>query len=289
MGSAILRNLISAGYTNIVVKTRAEVDLRDQRAVNKFIAEEHPEYIFMAAAKVGGIQYNAIAPGDFISDNLMIQTNIMNAAAKNNTKKLLFLGSSCIYPKITEQPIKENQLLTSPLESSNEAYAIAKIAGLKMCYYLNKQYGKNFISCMPTNLYGQGDNFDPNNGHVIPALLNKFLSNSEEVVCWGDGSAYREFLYIDDMADACVFLMNNYNDIEHINVGTGQDITIKELVYTIADILNYKGKIVWDTTKPNGTPRKVLNTEKINNLGWKAKTNLREGLIKTIDWYKGTR
>ncbi len=287
VGSAILKALSKNHYHNVVTVPKSTVDLTSSNDLDMWFTYNRPEYVFIAAAKVGGIIANKTYPAEFCYTNLMIQNNLIESSRKFGVKKLLFLGSSCIYPKFANQPITEDQLLSGYLEETNEAYAIAKIAGLKMCQYYSKQYNSNFISCMPTNLYGPGDNFDPVNSHVIPGLINKFISNPEEVVCWGDGSPKREFLYVDDMADACVHLMENYNDCQNtINVGTGQDVTIKELVDLIADVLNFKGKIIWDTSKPNGTPRKVLNVDKIKNLGWEAKTDLKTGIIKTIEWYK---
>ena len=286
VGSSIVRNLSSKGYGNLITKPSHSLDLRNQDSTRTFFEYNRPEYVFLAAAKVGGILDNATYPADYIYDNLMIQNNVIENAYRYGVKKLLFLGSSCIYPKLAEQPIKEEYLLSHYLEKSNEAYAIAKIAGLKMCEYYNKQHNKNFIACMPTNLYGPNDNFDLNSSHVIPALINKFVNAKDYVECWGDGSAMREFLYVDDMADACVFMMENYNEPEFLNIGTGEDITIKELVELIANLTNFKGEIRWDTSKPNGTPRKVLDVTKINKLGWKAKTSLVEGLTKSILWYK---
>lgn len=286
VGSAIVKNLIKKGYGNIITRPSNSLDLRSQESTRTFFEYNKPEYVFLAAAKVGGILDNSTYPADYIYDNLMIQNNVIDSSSKCGVQKLLFLGSSCIYPKFAEQPIKEEYLLSDYLEKSNEAYAIAKIAGLKMCEYFNKQYNKNFIACMPTNLYGPNDNFDLNSSHVIPALINKFVNAKDEVVCWGNGSAMREFLYVDDMADACVFMMENYNESQFLNIGTGEDITIKTLVELIAELTNFKGDIVWDTSKPNGTPRKVLDVSRINNLGWKAKTSLRDGLVKSIEWFK---
>lgn len=286
VGSAIVRNLKSKGYGNLLTIKSSTLDLRNQESVKDFFNYHRPEYIFLAAAKVGGILDNAIYPADYIYDNLMIQNNVIHFSHIYKVKKLLFLGSSCIYPKFAQQPIKEEYLLSDYLEQSNEAYAIAKISGMKMCEYYNKQYGSNFISCMPTNLYGPNDNFDLNSSHVIPALINKFINAKDEVICWGDGSAKREFLYVDDMAEGCIFLMNEYNNNQFLNLGTGEDISIKELVELIARLTKFKGKIVWDTSKPNGTPRKVLDVFKINKLGWKASITLEEGLVKTLKWYK---
>lgn len=288
VGSAIVRALRAKGYINLIVKSSKELDLKNQQAVRDFFNQEQPEYVFLAAAKVGGIHANNTYPATFIYDNIMIQSNVIQAAYDFNVKKLLFLGSSCIYPKFAPQPIKEEYLLTGSLEPTNEAYAIAKIAGLKMCEFYKKQYGCNFISAMPTNLYGINDNFNLQNSHVLPALLRKFIeakqNNSSEVVVWGSGTPMREFLFVDDLAEACVFLMQNYNDAETVNIGTGEDVTIKELAETIKKTVGFKGKLVFDATKPDGTPRKLLDVSKINNLGWKHQTNLEEGIQKTLNW-----
>lgn len=282
VGSAIVRNLESKGYKNIITRTHKELDLLNQEAVNKFFEEEKPEYVFLAAAKVGGIIANSEHLADFMYENMMIEMNVIHAAWKNGVKKLEFLGSSCIYPKMAPQPMPESCLLTSALEPTNEAYALAKISGLKYCEYLNRQYGTDYISCMPTNLYGPNDNYHPKHSHVLPALIRRFHEAKEEgleeVTCWGDGSPYREFLYVDDMADACVFLMNNYSGNETVNLGTGKELTIKELTELVAKVIGYKGKINWDTTKPNGTPRKLLNVDKLHNLGWMHKVELEEGI-----------
>lgn len=282
VGSAIVRNLESKGYKNIITRTHKELDLLNQEAVNKFFEEEKPEYVFLAAAKVGGIIANSEHLADFMYENMMIEMNVIHAAWKNGVKKLEFLGSSCIYPKMAPQPMPESCLLTSALEPTNEAYALAKISGLKYCEYLNRQYGTDYISCMPTNLYGPNDNYHPKHSHVLPALIRRFHEAKEEgleeVTCWGDGSPYREFLYVDDMADACVFLMNNYSGNETVNLGTGKELTIKELTELVAKVIGYKGKINWDTTKPNGTPRKLLNVDKLHNLGWVHKVELEEGI-----------
>lgn len=290
VGSAIVRELKKQGYDNLVLKTHSELDLLDQKAVNSFFENEKPEYVFAAAAKVGGIVGNNTYPADFIYENLQIQNNIIYFAHKYKVQKLLFLGSSCVYPKLCEQPIKEEYLLTGPLEQTNEAYAVAKIAGLMMCKKYKEQYGDNFISAMPTNLYGPGDNFHPENSHVIPALIRRFVeakeSNSPEVIVWGTGEPMREFLFVDDLASALVFLMNNYDEAEHINVGTGKDISIKELSLLIKKFVSFEGEIKFDSTKPDGTPRKLLDVSKLNNLGWKSKTSLERGLKKTINWYK---
>ena len=282
VGSAIVRELQKQGYTNIIVRTHKELDLCRQAAVEEFFAQEKPEYVFLAAAKVGGIIANSESPADFMYQNMMIEMNIINAAWKNDVKKLLFLGSSCIYPKFAPQPMKEEYLLTSALEPTNEAYALAKISGLKYCEYLKKQYGVNFISVMPPNLYGANDNYNATNSHVLPAFIRRFheakIENLPSVTCWGDGSPLREFLYVDDLANACLFLMNNYNETGFINVGAGEEITIKKLAELVADVVGYSGEIIWDTSKPNGTPRKIMDVSKINNLGWKYKTDLKDGI-----------
>lgn len=282
VGSAIVRELNRQGYKNIITRTHKELDLCRQIEVENFFAEEKPEYIFLAAAKVGGIIANSKAPADFMYQNMMLEMNVINSAWKNNCKKLLFLGSSCIYPKFAPQPMKENCLLTSELEQTNEAYALAKISGLKYCEYLNRQYNTDFISVMPTNLYGANDNYHPEHSHVLPALIRRFheakAENKTSVTCWGDGSPLREFLFVDDLADLCVFLMNNYSGNETVNAGTGKEISIKNLTELIAEIIGYKGEILWDTSKPNGTPRKLLDVSKAEKLGWKYKTELREGI-----------
>jgi len=286
VGSAIMKTLENHGYQHIIKTDRRATNLINRAEVERFFNWNRPEYVFLAAAKVGGILDNSLRPADYIYTNLMIQNNVIDAAYNYGVKKLLFLGSSCIYPRLAKQPITEDQLLSSYLEPTNECYALAKIAGLKMCQAYNKQHNTNFISCMPTNLYGPKDNFDLESSHVIPGLINKFLAAKDKVVCFGDGSPMREFLYVDDMADACLFLMNHYNQTDTINLGTGEDVTIRDLAILIAELTEFKGEIVWDTSKPNGTPRKVLDVSRINNLGWKASTSLREGLIKTITWYK---
>ena len=282
VGSAIVRELKKQGYDNIITRTHAELDLCRQVDVEKFFAEEKPDYVFLAAAKVGGIVANSQAPADFMYHNMMIEMNIINSAWKNSCKKLLFLGSSCIYPKLAPQPLKEEYLLTSALEITNEAYALAKIAGLKYCAYLNQQYGTDFISVMPPNLYGPNDNYHATNSHVLPALIRRFheakVEGKTSVTCWGDGSPYREFLYVDDLADACVFLMNNYSSNETVNVGSGKEISIKELTELVAKVVGYDGEILWDTSKPNGTPRKLLDVSKVTALGWKYKTELVDGI-----------
>jgi GDP-L-fucose synthase len=291
VGSAIVRMLHMKGYTNIISTPSSHWDLRRQEDVERFFRVNEPEYVYLAAAKVGGIGANNDYPAHFIYDNLMIQTNIIDAARKFGVKKLLFLGSSCIYPKFATQPITEDQLMTGPLEPTNDAYAIAKIAGIKMCQAYRKQYGFNAISLMPTNLYGPNDNFDLESSHVLPAMIAKFhaaLSHSKhwEVKLWGDGSAMREFLHVDDLAEACFVCMRDYNESEHINVGTGEDVTIKELAQTVADVVGYDRDINWDVAKPNGTPRKVLNVGRIEALGWKPKISLKEGIKSTYEWYK---
>ena len=286
VGSAIVRTLHWKGYTNILSSPSHHWDLRNQMDVERFFRVNEPEYVYLAAAKVGGIGANAYYPGHFIYDNLMIQTNVIHAARKFGVKKLLFLGSSCIYPKFAEQPITEDQLLGGHLEPSNDSYAIAKIAGIKMCQAYRKQYGFKTISLMPTNLYGPNDNYDLDSSHVLPAMIRKFHEAKDKVTLWGDGSAMREFLYVDDLAEAAFKCMVDYDSEEIINVGTGKDITIKELATTIADVVGFKGEIVWDTSKPNGTPRKVLNVDKIKSLGWEPKVSLREGIEKTYELYK---
>jgi len=282
VGSAIVNALTVQGFTNLVYRSSKELDLRDQTAVETFFSEEKPQYVFLAAAKVGGIVANNTYRADFLYDNLVIVSNIIHAAHKNAVSKLLFLGSSCIYPKMAPQPIKEEYLLTGPLEKTNEPYAIAKIAGIKLCETYREQYDANFISVMPTNLYGKNDNYHPENSHVLPALIRRFheakMQGLQEVVIWGSGNPQREFLFADDLADACLFLMENYNEKEIINIGSGTDVTIKELAELISEITGFTGKLVFDTTKPDGTPRKLLDSTKINNLGWHYKTELKEGI-----------
>ncbi|SNX52925.1 GDP-L-fucose synthase [Thermoanaerobacterium sp. RBIITD] len=289
VGSAIVRNLESKGYTNIIKRTHKELDLTNQEAVRRFFEEEKPEYVFLAAAKVGGIHANNTYPADFIYENLMIQNNVIKAAHDFKVKKLLFLGSTCIYPKMAPQPIKEEYLLSGYLEPTNEAYAIAKIAGLKMCQFFKRQYGDNFISCMPTNLYGPNDNFDLNNSHVMPALIRKFheakVNNLPYVEVWGTGKPLREFLYVDDMADACVFLMENYDGEEHVNIGTGQEVSIRELAEMIKEVVGFEGEIVFNTDKPDGTPRKLTDVIKLHSLGWRHNVELGEGIERTYKWY----
>jgi len=286
VGSAIVRTLHWKGYTNILSSPSHHWDLRNQMDVERFFRVNEPEYVYLAAAKVGGIGANAYYPGHFIYDNLMIQTNVIHAARKFGVKKLLFLGSSCIYPKFAEQPITEDQLLGGHLEPSNDSYAIAKIAGIKLCQAYRKQYGFKTISLMPTNLYGPNDNYDLDSSHVLPAMIRKFHEAKDKVTLWGDGSAMREFLYVDDLAEAAFKCMVDYDSEDIINVGTGKDITIKELAETIADVVGFTGEIVWDTSKPNGTPRKVLNVDKMKSLGWEPKVDLREGIEKTYELYK---
>nr|WP_304220097.1 GDP-L-fucose synthase [Fredinandcohnia onubensis] len=289
VGSAILRKLEKDGYTNLVYKTSSELDLRDPFQVNTFFQEEKIEYVFLAAAKVGGIVANNEYPADFIRDNLMIQTNVIDAAYRNGVTKLLFLGSTCIYPKMAPQPLKEEYLLTGELEPTNEPYAIAKIAGIKMCESYNRQYGTKYISAMPTNLYGENDNFDLHTSHVLPALIRKFHeakeNNAEYVEVWGTGSPKREFLYSDDLADACLFLMNNYEGNEILNIGVGEDLPIGELAQKIKEVVRYNGEVRFDTSKPDGTPRKLVDVTRINNIGWKATTSLEEGLEKAYSWF----
>lgn len=293
VGSAIVRKLKEEGYTNLILRTKTELDLRDQRAVKNFFSIELPEYVILSAAKVGGISWNSTNPAEFIYDNLIIQTNVIDAAYKSGAKKLLFLGSACIYPKITPQPIKEEYLLTAPLEPSNEGYALAKIAGLRMCEYYRRQYGFNAISCMPANLYGINDNFIPEHGHVIPGIITKMhdaMRNGEDSIeCWGDGTPTREFLYVDDLADACFWLMQNYNEKEFVNIGSDEELTIKELVNKLTKAFGFIGEVVWNTDKPNGQPRRKLDNTKLKKLGWKSKTSFDAGLKLTIDWYKKDR
>ena len=289
VGSAIVRNLEAKHYNNIFWIRRKNCDLRDRKQVDAYFEQAKPEYVIIAAAKVGGIHANSTYPAEFIYDNLMIQTNIIDAAYKNGVKKLIMLGSSCIYPRLAKQPMKEEELLASELEPTNDAYAVAKIAGLRMARAYRQQYGFNAISLMPTNLYGPGDNFHPENSHVMPALIRRFheaeKSDVPKVTCWGDGSAMREFLHVDDLAEACYVCMQDYDEDYHINVGTGEDVTIKELTETIVDVVGYAGDVEWDTSKPNGTPRKLLNVDKIHKLGWKHKIGLREGIVSTYKWY----
>lgn len=282
VGSAIVRALQREGYTNIITRTHSELDLCRQDEVERFFAAERPEYVFLAAAKVGGIVANSNALADFMYDNMMLEMNVINAAWRNGCKKLEFLGSSCIYPRMAPQPMKESCLLTSELEPTNEAYALAKISGLKYCEYLNRQYGTDYISVMPTNLYGPNDNYHPTHSHVLPALIRRFHEAKEagvsSVTCWGDGSPLREFLYVDDLADLCIFLMNNYSGNETVNAGTGKEVTIKQLTQMVAQVVGYEGEILWDTSKPNGTPRKLLDVSKSAQLGWRYKVELADGI-----------
>jgi Nucleoside-diphosphate-sugar epimerases len=289
VGSAILRSLQAQGYARFLLRTIDELDLTKQSLVESFLQQEKPDYVFLAAAKVGGIHANNTYPADFIYINLQIQTTILHAAYQAGVKKLCFLGSSCIYPKFSPQPIKEDSFLDGKLEPTNEPYAIAKIAGIEMCQAYNRQYGTNYISVMPTNLYGLHDNFDLKSSHVLPALIRKFIEARKEgtpsVTVWGTGTPKREFLFVDDLADACVYLMNHYDGSEIVNIGVGEDVTILELANIIKEEVEYNGTIVFDTTKPDGTPQKLLDVSKIHQLGWKAKTPLREGIRKTIQWY----
>jgi len=291
-GSAIYRNLEARGYHNLITRTHRELDLTNQQAVNTFFEEMRPEYVFLAAAKVGGILANSTYPAEFIYENLMIEANVLHAAYTTGVTKLLFLGSSCIYPGLAPQPLKEEYLLTGELEVTNEAYAVAKIAGIRMCKHYNQQYGTNFISVMPTNLYGPNDNYDLETSHVMAALIRKFheakLNNAPQVVVWGTGTPRREFLYVDDMADACVYLMENYDaaDIgEFVNIGVGEDVTIQELAELIGELVGYGGEIVYDATKPDGTPQKLLDVSRLRALGWEAKTSLRDGIKQAYEWY----
>ena len=291
VGSAIVRRLEENGYTNIIYKTSSELDLKNQASVEKFFQDEKPEYVFLAAAKVGGIHANNTYPAEFIYDNLMIEANIIHASYKNSVKKLLFLGSSCIYPKFAPQPIKEEYLLTGSLEETNEAYAIAKITGIELCKFYRRQYGCDFISAMPTNLYGINDNFNLETSHVMPALIRKFheakLNNSKEVVMWGTGKPRREFMYVDDLADSLVHLMLNYSDEIHVNLGTGEDIEIGELANLIKEIVGYEGEIVNDLSKPDGTPRKLLDVTRLESTGFKYKVELKDGIEKVYNWFLG--
>lgn len=293
VGSSITRKLKEFGHTNVFGVRKSLLDLTNQERVNQFFEEKRPDYVFLAAAKVGGIGYNKANPADFIRENLQIQTNVIDAAYRNGCKKLLFLGSACIYPKFAPVPIKEEYLMSGPLEETNIAYSLAKISGYLMCKKYTEQYGFSTISVMPNNLYGINDNFIIEECHVIPSFINKFIhakeNNLPEVVCFGDGSPTREFLFSDDLADGLVFLMNNYDDPDIVNIGPEREVSIKELSELVADFVGYKGNIVWDTTKPNGTPRRALDTSKMDSLGWKAKTSLEDGLRVTIDWYLKNR
>ncbi len=307
VGSAIVRNLQARGYINLLTRTHAELDLTDQKATEAFFAEEKPDYVFLAAAKVGGIHANNAYPAEFIRDNLVIQTNIIHAAYKNNVKRLMFLGSSCIYPKLAPQPMKEEYLLTGPLEPTNRPYALAKIAGIEQCWSYNRQYGTQYLAVMPTNLYGPGDNYHPENSHVIPALIRKFhearVNNTSTVTVWGTGTPRREFLYSEDMADACVYLMNLPDEKFStllgsdeaatgvfmpplVNIGVGDDLTIRELAETVASVVGFAGELVFDTSKPDGTPRKLLDVSRLNNLGWRAPTAFRVGLERAYEDFK---
>jgi GDP-L-fucose synthase len=288
VGSAIVRNLESKGYTNIIKGTRDDVDFTNQEETERYFCSEEPEYVFLAAAKVGGIMSNSNYKADFLTENLQIQTNIIQQSYNFGVKKLLFLGSSCIYPKFATQPITEDQLMTGPLEPTNDAYAIAKIAGIMMCQAYRQQHGFNAISLMPTNLYGPNDNFNLETSHVLPAMIRKISDaiDGETITLWGDGSAMREFLHVDDLAEACYVCMQKYDEAGHINVGTGEDVTIKELFRIIVSVVGFMGNVTWDKTKPNGTPRKVLNVDKIKSLGWKPKIGLHNGIKKTYNWYK---
>lgn len=287
VGSALVRHLQAKGFTNIISRTSSELDLRDQAAVNEFFKKEKPLYVFLAAAKVGGINANNVYRAEFIYDNLMIEANIINACWKNQVKKLLFLGSSCIYPKIAPQPLHEDSLLTGLLEHTNEPYAIAKIAGIKLCDAYREQYGCNFISAMPTNLFGPNDNYDLENSHVLPALLRKIITakknNAPSVTIWGTGKPLREFLFVDDLADACIYLMQNYDEAGFVNIGTGKDLTIMELANLIKEIVGYNGSIKNDASKPDGTPRKLLDVSKLKNLGWQSSVTLEEGIKKVYE------
>ena len=289
VGSAIMRRLHAEGCSELISGTHNELDLSSQSAVDAFFSATRPDYVFLAAARVGGIQANSNFPAEFIYSNLSIQTNVIHAAWKNNVKKLLFLGSSCIYPKHAPQPINEDYLLTGPLETTNEWYAVAKIAGIKMCQAYRRQYGFNAIAVMPTNLYGPGDNFDLENSHVLPALLRKFheakIRNKNEVIIWGSGKPRREFMHVDDLADACVFLMKHYEQEKIINAGTGKDISISELAYLIKEISGFHGSLEFDTSKPDGTPRKLLDVSRLSELGWKAGIGFDQGIKDTYDWY----
>ena len=289
VGSALCRALARAGYNNLLTRTHAELDLCDQAAVSNFFSQHRPDIVVLAAAKVGGIHANATYPAEFIYQNLQIQSNVIDSAYRNGCKKLLFLGSSCIYPKLCPQPIKEEYLLTGPLEPTNDAYALAKIAGIKMCQAYRKQYGFDAISAMPTNLYGPGDNYHPENSHVIPALIRRFheakMAGAEKVTIWGTGKALREFLYVDDMAEACVFLLENYSDFGHVNVGCGSDISIIDTARLIAKVVDFEGRIDTDPTKPDGTPRKLMDCSKLFNMGWKPRVDLEEGLTASYQWF----
>lgn len=290
VGSAIVRNLKSKGYTNVIGRTHQELELTDQAAVRAFFEEEKPDVVVLAAAKVGGINANNTAPADFAWDNMQVQCNVIKCCHDYKVKKLLFLGSTCIYPKMAPQPIVEDALLSGPLEQTNEAYAIAKISGMQMCKYFKRQYGDNFISCMPTNLYGPYDNYDLKGSHVLPAMIRKFheakLQNAPSVELWGTGSPLREFLYVDDMADACVFLLENYDGEQHVNIGTGKELTIKELAELVKKTVGFEGEIVWNSSMPDGTPRKLTDVTKLHELGWTHKVELQEGVKLAYEWFK---
>lgn len=290
VGSAIVRNLKSKGYTNIIGRTHKELELTDQAAVRAFFEEERPDVVVLAAAKVGGINANNTAPADFAWDNMQVQCNVIKCCHDFKVKKLLFLGSTCIYPKMAEQPIVEDALLTGPLEQTNEAYAIAKISGMQMCKYFKRQYGDNFISCMPTNLYGPRDNYDLKGSHVLPAMIRKFheakLNHAPSVELWGTGSPLREFLYVDDMADACVFLLENYDGEQHVNIGTGKELTIKQLAELVKDTVGFEGEIIWNSSMPDGTPRKLTDVTKLHEMGWMHKVELEEGVKLAYEWFK---
>lgn len=289
VGSAIVRNLEAKGFTNIITRTHAELDLTNQEAVRRFFEEKKPEYVFLAAAKVGGIHANNTYPADFIYDNLMIQNNVIKAAHDFGVTKLLFLGSTCIYPKMAPQPIREEYLLTGALEETNEAYAVAKIAGLEMCKFFKRQYGDNFISCMPTNLYGPNDNFDLKSSHVLPALIRKFheakVNCTETVEVWGTGTPLREFIYVDDMAAACVFLMDNYDGEKHVNIGTGEEVSIRQLAETVKEVVGFEGKLVFNTDMPDGTPRKLTTVDKLHGLGFMHSVSLNDGIRMAYEWF----
>tara|TARA_R100000900_G_C3335963_1_gene164302 strand:- start:482 stop:1411 length:930 start_codon:yes stop_codon:yes gene_type:complete len=289
VGSSVIRNLKANGYENIIGRTKNELDLREQNPVRDFFEEEKPDYVFLAAAKVGGINWNKTNPAEFIYDNLSIQNHVIDAAYRSGAKKFMFLGSACIYPKVAQVPIKEESLMTGPLEPSNEGYALSKIAGMRMCAFYRRQYNFDAISVMPANLYGPKDNFIPEHGHVIPGLIRKMfdakINKDPNVVCWGDGSPTREFLYVDDLADACVFLMNTYSEEEFVNVGSDVEIKIKDLAEMIKDYVGYEGELIWDTTRPNGTPKRVMDNSKLFDMGWSPKVEFEQGLKQTIKWY----
>ncbi len=289
VGSSIIRNLESKGFNNIIGRTKSELDLREQNPVRDFFEEEKPDYVFLAAAKVGGINWNKTNPAEFIYDNLSIQNHVIDAAYRSGVKKFMFLGSACIYPKVAEVPIKEESLMTGPLEPSNEGYALSKIAGMRMCAFYRRQYNFDAISVMPANLYGPKDNFIPEHGHVIPGLIRKMFdaktNKDSSVTCWGDGSPTREFLYVDDLADACIFLMDTYSKEEFVNVGSDVEIKIKDLAEMIKEYVGYEGELIWDTSRPNGTPKRVMDNSKLFNMGWSPKVEFEQGLKQTIKWY----